>query len=243
VLIPLLAALAFGACGGDGGDAQPTVYAAASLRDAFPAIEGAATYNFAGSNVLQQQIENGAPADVFAAASTKEAQALYAAGRCTRPVTFATNEVIVLVPAGNPAGIRSVDDLNRGSRKRLAVAAPGVPVGDYTRRLLAHMRLSEILERNTVSLETNVANVTSKVALGSADAGFAYKTDATVAGRRVKRIRIPKWAQPPVRYQLCAVRRSGADTAGAQAFIRRVTSRSGRRTLKRWDFGVPPRGR
>ena len=239
-LVPLLLAPALLAAPA-AAEAAPTVYAAASLRAAFPAIDAAPTYNFAGSNVLQRQIESGAPADVFAAASPKEAQALFTAGRCTRPVTFATNKVVVLVPSGNPARIRSIYDLNRGARKRLAVGAAGVPVGDYTRKLLARMRLTSILSRNTVSNETNVANVTSKVALGSADAGFTYKTDATAAGRRVKRIRIPKWAQPPVRYQLCAVRRAGADTAAAQAFIRRVTSRSGRRTLKRWDFGVPPR--
>jgi molybdate transport system substrate-binding protein len=221
--------------------AAPTVYAAASLRAAFPEIDGAPTYNFAGSNTLQRQIENGAPADVFASASPKEAQALFAAGRCTRPVTFATNKVVVLVPANNPARIRSIYDLNRSSSKRLSVGTAGVPIGDYTRRLLQRMRLTRILDRNTVSYESNVANITSKVALGSADAGFTYKTDATVAGDRVKKIKIPKWAQPPVRYQMCAVRRSGADTAGAQAFIRKVTTTAGRRTLRKWDFGVPPR--
>jgi molybdate transport system substrate-binding protein len=221
--------------------AAPTVYAAASLRAAFPEIDSAPTYNFAGSNVLQRQIESGAPADVFASASPKEAQALFAGGHCTRPVTFATNRLVVLVPTSNPAGIRSIYDLNRGKRKRLAVGTAGVPIGDYTRRLLHRMRLTSILDRNTVSFETNVANITSKVALASADAGFAYKTDATVAGDRVKKIRIPKWAQPPVRYQMCAVRRSGADTAGARAFIRKVTSKAGRRTLRKWDFGVPPR--
>ncbi len=88
-----------------------------------------------------------------------------------------------------------------------------------------------------------MANVTAKVALASADAGFTYKTDATVAGDRVRAIKIPKWAQPPVRYQMCAVKRAGADTAGAQAFIRKVTRRSGRKTLRKWDFGVPPRSR
>src|SRR5215213_2486592 len=71
--------------------AAPTVYAAASLRDAFPAIDGAPTYNFAGSNTLQAQIERGAPADVFASASPAEAQALFHQGLCSRPVTFATN--------------------------------------------------------------------------------------------------------------------------------------------------------
>jgi molybdate transport system substrate-binding protein len=222
--------------------AAPRVYAAASLRTAFPEIDGAPTYNFAGSNQLQTQIENGAPADVFAGASTKEAQALFRANRCTRPVTFATNVLVVLVPRSNPARISSIYDLNRGARKRLAVGTAGVPIGDYTRRLLQRMRLTSILDRNTVSFETNVSNITSKVALGSADAGFAYRTDATVAGDRVRRIRIPRWAQPPVRYQMCAVRRAGADTAGAQAFIRKVTSRAGRAVLRKWDFGVPPRG-
>jgi molybdate transport system substrate-binding protein len=222
-------------------DAAPRVYAATSLRAAFPQIDGAPAYNFAGSNQLQTQIENGAPADVFAAASTKEAQALFNAGRCTRPVTFATNVVVVLVPRANPARIGSVYDLDRGARKRIAVGTAGVPIGDYTRLLLTRMRLSSILTRNTVSFETNVANVTAKVALGSADAGFTYKSDATVAGKRVRRIRIPRWAQPPVRYQMCAVKRPGADTRGAQAFIRKVTSRAGRAVLRRWDFGVPPR--
>ena len=156
-------------------------------------------------------------------------------------MTFATNVVVVLVPRANPAGIGSIYDLNRGGRKRIAVGTAGVPIGDYTRLLLKRMRLSSILTRNTVSFETNVANVTAKVALGSADAGFTYKTDATVAGKRVRRIKIPRWAQPPVRYQMCAVKRPGADTAGAKAFIRKVTSRSGRATLRKWDFGVPPR--
>jgi molybdate transport system substrate-binding protein len=150
---------------------------------------------------------------------------------------------VVLVPRSNPAGIRSIYDLNRGKRERLAVGTAGVPIGDYTRRLLQRMRLTSILSRNTVSYETNVANITSKVALASADAGFTYRTDATVAEDRVRAIRIPKWAQPPVRYQMCAVRREGADTRGARAFIRKVTSRAGRRVLRKWDFGVPPRGR
>ena len=223
--------------------AAPTVYAASSLRDAFPEIDSAPTYNFAGSNQLQRQIESGAPADVFAAASPNEAQALFRAGRCTRPITFATNVLVVLVPQRNPARIDSIHDLDRGAKKRLALGAAGVPIGDYTRRLLQRMRLTSILTRNTVSLETDVANVTAKVALASADAGFTYKTDATVAAHRVRAIKIPKWAQPPVRYQMCAVKRAGADSAGAQAFIRRVTRNPGRKTLRKWDFGVPPRNR
>jgi len=218
-----------------------TVYAAASLRNAFPEIQRDATYNFAGSNTLQAQIERGAPADVFAAASPQEAQALFRAGRCTRPVTFATNKLVLLVPRSNPGNVRNVYSLREGGR-RLAIGTPGVPIGDYTRKLLARMRLSSILSSNTVSQETNVANITSKVALGSADAGFAYVTDGRSASDRVTMLRLPKWAQPPVRYQMCVVQRDGADTAGARRYIREVRSNRGRAVLRSAGFGVPPRG-
>jgi len=215
------------------------VYAAASLREAFPQIAGA-TFNFAGSNQLQQQIERGAPADVFASASPQEAQALFRAGRCSRPVTFATNVVVLLVPSDNPANLRSVYGL-RGGGHRVAIGTPGVPIGDYTRRLLERMQLTSILRSNTVSQEPNVSSIVSKVALSSADAGFAYVTDGRIAADRVNTIRLPKWAQPPVRYQICAVRREGADTRGARAFIRQVTGRKGRRVLRASGFGLPPR--
>jgi molybdate transport system substrate-binding protein len=216
------------------------VYAAASLRDAFPQIQSA-TYSFAGSNALQLQIERGAPADVFASASPKEAQALFRAGRCSRPVTFATNVVVLLVPKSNPGGIRSVYTL-RGGGRRIAIGTAGVPIGAYTRTLLARMRLSSILSSNTVSQEPNVTGITSKVALGSADAGFAYVTDGKIVADRVRTITLPSWAQPPVRYQICAVRRSGADAQGAAAFIRRVVGSRGRSVLKAGGFGLPPRG-
>src|SRR3712207_3639972 len=147
------------------------VYAAASLREAFPALDRGPSYNFAGSNQLQLQIERGAPADVFASASPEEAQALFRQGRCTRPVTFATNALVLITPRGNPGRIDSVYDLRRGGL-RLAVGTPGVPVGGYTRSVLRRLRLSSVLQRNTVSSEPNVASITSKVALGSADAGF-----------------------------------------------------------------------
>jgi molybdate transport system substrate-binding protein len=217
-----------------------TVYAAASLRDAFPQIADA-TYSFAGSNALQLQIEHGAPADVFASASPKEAQALFKEGRCTRPVTFATNVVVLLVPKGNPSHVQSVYSLRDGDR-RLAIGTAGVPIGAYTRKLLARLRLSSILATNTVSLEPNVTGITSKVALGSADAGFAYVTDGKIVADRVKTIKLPTWAQPPVRYQACAVKRDGADTNGAQAFIKKATGTRGRRVLKAGGFGLPPRG-
>jgi molybdate transport system substrate-binding protein len=218
-----------------------TVYAAASLRTALPRIDGSPRYNFAGSNQLQLQIERGAPADVFAAASPQEARALFRSNRCTRPVTFATNALVIITPRNNPARIRSVYSLRRG-RSRLAIGTPGVPIGDYTRRVLRRMRLSSVLRSNTVSLEPNVNSIIAKVGLGSADAGFAYHSDYRAARRRLSLVRLPGWAQPPVRYLMCAVRRAGADSAGTSRFIRRVRSPAGRRVLRSAGFGLPPRG-
>ena len=236
-LCAALAAVALAAAGCGGAEAPPvTVYAAASLRDAFPAIDQAPRYNFAGSNQLQTQIERGAPADVFASASAKEPEALYAAGRCSRPVPFASNAVVLLVPAGNPGNVTSLASLTSGPRRRLAVGTKDVPVGKYTRELLETAGAQEILTRNVVSNEANVSSLTSKVALGSADAGFAYNTDARSAGDRVEVIRLPAELQPKIQYLLCAVRESEA----GRAFIDKVTSDAGRRVLERQGFGPPP---
>jgi len=216
------------------------VSAASSLRGAFPALNRSPTYNFGGSNTLQRQIERGAPADVFASAEPLEAQALFKEGLCTRPVTFATNILVLLVPKANPGGISSIYSLRAGG-KRLSIGSRGVPIGDYTRLLLRRMRLSSILSNNRISLDPDVATITSKVALGSADAGFVYHTDALASRGRTVEMRLPKWAQPAVRYQICAVRRPGADTQGAQAFIRQVLSGQGRGVLGQFGFGLPPR--
>ena len=241
LLISALCALcAVSACGGAEDDAPPTVYAAASLRDVFPGLDASPRYNFAGSNQLQTQIERGAPADVFASASAKEPEALFRAGRCTQPVPFASNAVVLLVPAGNPGKVTSLASLAEGPKRRLAVGTEDVPVGKYTRQLLENAGMSAILTRNTVSAEANVASLTSKVALGSADAGFAYNTDARATGDRVEVIRLPAEAQPKIQYLLCAVKREGANTQAAEAFIDTVTSADGRKALERQGFGPPP---
>lgn len=218
-----------------------TVYAAASLSSAFPAIDRAPRYNFAGSNQLQLQIERGAPADLFASASPAEPRALFREGRCSRPVTFATNVLVLITPRSNPARLRSVFGLRSGGR-RLAVGAAGVPIGVYTRQLLRRMQLTSILSSNTVSLEPNVNSIVAKVGLGSADAGFSYFSDFRAAQSRLHVIRLPTWAQPPVRYQMCVVRRSGADSAGANRVMREILSSRGRGVLRRSGFGLTPRG-
>lgn len=223
--------------------AQATnVYAAASLREAFQKIDGSesVTYNFAGSGALQKQVEEGAPADVFASASPDEAQALFSGGHCERPVTFATNEVAMLVPKGNPGGIESIETLETGNRK-IAIGVENVPIGKYTREVLTGMGLLGILETNTVTEEANVTGITSKVALGEVDVGFAYVTDGMiVADQGVQIIRLPEGSQPKVRYQICVVKRSGADTEGAKTYIGKVTGQLGRGILSEAGFGLPP---
>jgi len=213
------------------------VFAASSLREVFTQIDPSPTYNFGGSNQLQLQIERGADADVFASASSQEPQALFKAGKCDRPVTFATNKLVLIVPKGNPGKITSVRSLRAGG-KNLAIGNAGVPIGDYTRKLLRRLGLSRALTRNTVSQEPNVASIVSKVGLGSADAGFVYVTDAKIANNRVQAIRLPRYAQPPVRYQICHVKRS----AESAAFIAKVRSGRGRSLLKAAGFGLPPKG-
>lgn len=222
-----------------GSDGAPTVYAASSLRNVLPVLDDTPSYSFGGSDTLQVQIERGAPADVFAAASSKQPQALYDEHRCERPITFATNRLVLIVPASAAAGTAdSLAALQRGGH-RLAVGTAGVPVGAYTRTLLTGSGHGAILTRNTLSQEQNVAGVLSKVALGSADAGFVYHTDALAARGRVREIALPAGAGAPVTYQLCVVRGDGTDRAAARAVVDRITGADGRRALRAAGFGVP----
>ena len=122
--------------------AQPlTIYAAASLTDVFRSYDSAQSYGFAGSNTLETQIRNGAPADIFASAAPLNTQRLFRERLVARPVTFTSNRLALIVPRSNPAGIRSVYDLKRKPVK-LVVAAPAVPVGGYTRTVLRKMALA-----------------------------------------------------------------------------------------------------
>src|SRR3954452_22454275 len=196
----LMSATGCGADASSSASARPTVLAATSLTKVVPALHPEASYSFGGSNALQLQVERGAPADLFLAAGPKEAQALYREGRCERPMTFATNRLVLVVRHGDPSRIGSVRGLRRGG-VRLSVGGAGVPIGDYTRRLLARMRLTGVLASNRVSQQANVGQVMSQVAFGGADAGFVYVTDARTQAGRVDAIALPRSAQPPVRYQ------------------------------------------
>jgi molybdate transport system substrate-binding protein len=223
--------LASGAAARSGSDL--TVFAASSLTDAFTKIDRSATYSFAGSNTLEAQIRQGAPADLFASANTALPNGLYRDHRCSRPAVFTRNTLVVIVPRKNPARIHHVSDLGKRGVK-LVIAAQGVPVGTYTLQVLKRLHLRRIL-RNVVSRETDVREVLAKVALGEADAGFVYSTDARTVPRRVRRITIPARGQPNVRYGICVV--SGAPHKdAAQAFVKRVLSKAGQRILISYGF-------
>jgi len=208
---------------------QLTVYAASSLTDAFPRIDRTERYSFGGSNQLAAQIQQGAPADVFASANTALPKQLDAKGLCSKPVVFTRNALVVVVPRSNPADIRSVYDLKRRGLK-LVVAGPGVPVGSYTLQVLKKLGLASAVQKNIVSEETDVREVLSKVALGEADAGFVYATDAKTVSRRVTTIKVPARAQPTVQYGICVVTAS-THKAEAQAFVKRVLGTSGQAKL------------
>jgi len=214
-----------------------TVYAAASLTAVFPRIDRAPRYSFAGSDQLATQIRQGAPADVFASASPKQAELLYREGLLRKPVVFATNKLVVIVPRTNPANVHSVHDLRRRGVK-VIVAAPAVPIGAYTRKLRAKLGISGPVLQNVVDEEPDVKGIVAKIALGEGDAGFVYKTDVRPVRTKVLTIPLPAWAQPPVRYEAGIVRAS-AHRAAAAAFLRRVTSLRGRRLLAGAGFGLP----
>jgi molybdate transport system substrate-binding protein len=205
-----------------------TVYGAASLTDVFPKIDAGPKYSFAGSNTLAAQIQQGAPADVFASANTTLPQQLFQKGLCSQPVVFTRNTLVLIVPKSNPAGIHSVYDMTRSGIK-LDVAASSVPVGSYTRQILKNMGLSSVLN-NVVSNETDVREVLAKVALGEADAGFVYSTDAKTVPGQVTVLTMPAWAQPKVQYGICVVTASRNRTA-AQSFVNEVMSKAGQKKM------------
>jgi molybdate transport system substrate-binding protein len=245
-LLALIAVLLLGASFGSGGasarssaTSNITVFAAASLTDVFPAIDKTPTYSFSGSNSLATQITNGAPADVFASANTALPAQLYAAGVVEKPVNFTRNKLVIVVPKSNPAGIKSIYDLTNVGVS-VDVAAPSVPVGAYTLQILKQMGLTQKVSANIVSQETDVRTVLTKIALGQADAGFVYATDARTVPGDVTVIKVPAWAQPKVTYAMAVVTKSPNQTA-AQAFIKKVLSKSGQALFAKYGFlPLPP---
>ena len=199
-----------------------TIFAAASLTNVFPQIAPHDHYSFSGSNMLAAQIQQGAPADVFASANTKLPEQLYEQGLVEKPVIFTRNELILIVPKSNPAGIHSVYDLRKPGVK-LIVGAVGVPVGDYTRVVLHNLGLDDVL---------------AKVALGEADAGFVYVTDARTVRGQVATIGIRWSAQPIVQYAVAVVK-SSHHLAAARAFVHGLLGKAAQVKLRTAGFLAP----
>jgi molybdate transport system substrate-binding protein len=236
----LAAALAVGAT--HAGSERPTddpatVLAAASLAEVLPRIDPDARVSFGGSNQLAQQARQGYPFDVFLSASPMYTQALFADGLVRKPVAFATNSLVLIVPKGNPARIAAVGDLARRPKLRLVVAGPRVPIGLYTREVLKRLGLLRVL-RKTVSLEPDVKGVVAKVALGEADAGFVYATDVRPVAGKVRVISFPRSAQPTVVYE-AAIAAKPRDLQAGQAFLIGLLGSDGRKALRAAGFGVP----
>ncbi|HKC76994.1 MAG TPA: molybdate ABC transporter substrate-binding protein [Gaiellaceae bacterium] len=212
---------------------QLTVFAAASLTNVFPQIDPHGRYSFAGSNTLAAQIEQGLPADVFASANVGLPWQLHRKGLVTRPVVFTSNRLVVVIAHGNPLHIASVQGLERPGLK-IVMAAAGVPVGDYTRKVLARMGLSDLVDK-AVSQETDVREVLAKVTLGEADAGFVYATDAKTVAGKVSLLGIPQSAQPQVLYAAAAVE-SSKHLQAAKAWVEQLLSKPAQKKLRAAGF-------
>jgi len=226
------------------------VFAAASLTDAFTEIgekfEAAnpgitVTFNFAGSQALRTQIEEGAPADIFASANQKEMDTLIAGAFIAQDVSqfFLTNKLVVILPADNPAALEKLEDLAKPGIK-LVIAADEVPVGRYARQTLDQMNgpfgsnFKDKVLANVVSNEDNVKQVVAKVQLGEADAGIVYTSDA-VAAPDLKTIEIPAELNMIAKYPIAPLANS-ANADLAATFIDYVLSSEGQAILQKWGF-------
>jgi molybdate transport system substrate-binding protein len=219
-----------------------SVFAAASLTGAFNTAKTtltasnaglSLTFNFAGSNTLVSQITQGAPADVFASADTKNMQKLVDAGLVNSPVTFARNKLEIAVAAGNPKGITGLADLAKPG-VTVVLEAVGVPAGDYTRQILTAQNITVTPK----SLETDVKSALAKVTSGEADATVVYVTDVTAGGPSVAGVTVADSLQPAITYPIAVVKAS-KNAAAAEAFVTSAVFGTVQKALEAAGF-LPP---
>jgi molybdate transport system substrate-binding protein len=215
------------------------VFAAASLTEVFPAINSRPNYSFAGSDQLAFQIQQGAAADVFAAASPKYPELLYQQRLVERPIPFATNTLVLIVPKSNPAGIRSVFDLTQPGVK-VVIGDPSVPIGSYTLTVLKNLGITAAVSKNVVSKEQDVKGIVAKIVLGQADAGFVYATDVRPVRGKVLAIALRESAQPHVVYEVAVVR-AGKHRRAAYRFVTALIRPAAQRQLLEFGFGPRPK--
>lgn len=252
----LVAAIAASACGGSssggtpGGASGGTLYvsAAASLTNPFTQL--AQTYesahpgwtvklDFDGSDVLEAQILQHAPADVFAAASPKYPEILQGKKLLGATTNFATNSLLLVTPRSDPAHIATPKDLTKGSPK-IVVADPAVPLGSYTEQVLGNLGIDES-GLHIVSKEQNAQDVLAKLTSGEADAGFVYVTDALSQKAKLKEVDFPASADATATYPIGIVGYT-KNTKAAQQWMDLVMSARGQSVLKRLGFGAAPTG-
>ena len=218
------------------------VFAAASLKEAFTKL--GATFesahpgtkvvlNFGPSSGLATQITSGAPADVFASASTKSMDLVVKAGAASAPRDFAKNSMEIAVPPKNPAGIAQVSDLAKSGVK-VALCQAAVPCGTTATKVFTNVKITV----TPVTQEVDVKAVLAKVSLGEVDAGVVYVTDVLAAGNKVKGIVIPAAVNASTTYPIAPLARS-ANAAAAQAFTDYVLSADGAAALAAAGFAKP----
>jgi molybdate transport system substrate-binding protein len=246
-----VAALVLAGCGGGDDDAgggsgaaapgEIKVFAAASLTAAFTklgeqftAANGGTkvTFNFAGSQALATQIQQSAPADVFASADLANMDKVK--DLVGTPQNFASNQLQIVVEQGNPEGVKGLDDLANPDLK-VVLAAPDVPAGKYAAEALAKAGVTV----RPVSQEDNVKAVVTKVSLGEADAGIVYVTDVSAGGGKVEGVDLPEDQNVLATYPIATVKASKAPDQ-AQAFMDLVLSSEGQQVLKEYGFLPPP---
>jgi len=242
----LLAAGALALTGCGGGPDELKVSAAASLKTALTGYGASferarARFSFGGSDELAAQIRKGARPDVFAAANTKLPDELYDEGLVERPVTFAGNRLVLAVPAGGDGAVGSLRDAGRAGAT-IAIGSEGVPVGAYTRALLAKLSESEssAILRNVRTEEPDVAGIVGKLTRGAVDAGFVYASDVRATAGRLKAIELPDSLQPGVAYAAAVVKGTAREEA-ARAFLDGLLEGDGAEALEAAGFEPPPR--
>jgi len=241
---PSTPAAANGAGSGNGNvTGNVVVFAATSLKGAFDSIgtkfEKAhpgvtVKFNYSGSSTLATQINQGAPADVFASADDKNMKVVTSDnGASGQPEEFARNKLEIMVGAGNPKNIKTVNDLARQNIK-VTVCEPAVPCGNYSKEIFANAGVTV----HPVSEETTVSSVVTKVTLGEADAGIVYTTDVKANGGKTTGVPIPPDQNVTAKYPIVTVK-GAPNAAGAKAFMKYVLSSAGQAVLDKFGF-LPP---
>ena len=226
------------------------VAAAASLQDVLteldPVFEAAhpgvtVNYNFAASGVLQQQIEQGAPVDVFFSAATKQMDALQAESLIVAETrrNLLTNQLALIVPKSSTLGLTGFRQLTNASIKKISVGEPrSVPVGQYTAELLTNLGILEQV-RSRLVYGNSVRNVLAAVESGNADVGVVYSTDAKISAQVTQVATAPDRLHSPIVYPIAVVKAS-RNLDAAKLYAQFLASDPAKATFRKYGFGIAP---